>query len=519
MNGVIFLGGLAVTVPWARADVPDLTFLIVGGLAVAIVHGMARADSKYPWFGCLGWMGAFATFMAAAKFPGGLPCFTTIVLILFLSFPWALAFRVAIPLRLTRLSWYLARMSVAVWDKDVRGGACLGAALALGRRGAVPDPATLEWLRARLAALKPLRGAGVAALGFVEAARGDVDAARALLASVEEVHELAAPPTARVLAAEWRAAEAAARGDWTEVERIGRARRPPRNAMTRFLGAVAARFLGRAPVPGNAKLVLSWLLAGRRLRTWRLVRRALAAPREAIPFADALEDELPESGGQRTTTVRGRALRLRRALALHASLWREARVFPADLRRLGRTWDKAVHDGGTRKLAADRARTLGLPGGEATLRTLGQEVQEDLVALARRAGCALEEDERSGELLRTAARRLRHDLLTEIELTAKRMAARADEKRALPAVDEWREWVAFRATCERAFDQCGMTLRRLAFPTLNEHVTHFGCWLFNVRQEKAIANAIFRWLLDVAHEVGDTRAIELQTKNDKCGVT
>jgi hypothetical protein len=43
-------------------------------------------------------------------------------------------------------------------------------------------------------------------------------------------------------------------------------------------------------------------------------------------------------------------------------------------------------------------------------------------------------------------------------------------------------------------------------------------WLWNLREEKALANAIFRWLLAEAETVGDARAVELETKNVACGI-
>jgi hypothetical protein len=43
----------------------------------------------------------------------------------------------------------------------------------------------------------------------------------------------------------------------------------------------------------------------------------------------------------------------------------------------------------------------------------------------------------------------------------------------------------------------------------------FAVWLFNVRGERPMGNAIFRWLVEQARRVGDERSIELQERNVK----
>src|SRR5690349_23013673 len=91
------------------------------------------------------------------------------------------------------------------------------------------------------------------------------------------------PPLTRYLANEWLVADAASRGAWAEVELRGRSPHR-RSRATRLLGDVAARLIGYPPVPSDAALLLRWLIAPGRLRTWALVRRALEQPRaEVVP--------------------------------------------------------------------------------------------------------------------------------------------------------------------------------------------------------------------------------------------
>jgi hypothetical protein len=64
----------------------------------------------------------------------------------------------------------------------------------------------------------------------------------------------------------------------------------------------------------------------------------------------------------------------------------------------------------------------------------------------------------------------------------------------------------------------GLPLRRLAFSTVHGPVCGLAVWLWNTRAERAIANAMFGWLLAEAIIVDDAEAIRLQERNVGCGV-
>ena len=123
-----------------------------------------------------------------------------------------------------------------------------------------------------------------------------------------------------------------------------------------------------------------------------------------------------------------------------------------------------------------------------------------------------------GGLAGAAARRLRAELLGEIELASSTLRRRCEDKRALPPLDEWREFVALRAAVDGAARLGGLELRRLAFPTLHPDACKLAVWLWNERKERAIAHEVFAWLLHQAQLSGDERAVELQAKNVACGV-
>ena len=431
-------------------------------------------------------------------------------LLLFL-FPWPIARRVLVPLGLARTAYCLTLLSDVVWKIDRRGGAAIAGAMALLRSG-TPSVRAIEWLERRLAKAKMLKGAGVCATGLLQAARGNLDGARAILESVDMIDARACPTPARLFAAEWLACDAAARGAWPEVRALGNAI-APRTRATRFLAVCAERLLGVDDRDGghpggvrDAGLIVCWLRAGERLETWPLLRRALATPRTREPRP--LPSEPAPTGD-----------RMRDALGLHARVLRrpkEARSVE-ELTRLGRAWDLALGDATLRRQAAERALTLGASTGEQALAKLAFAVEDDLVAMARASALPIS-DVAASETLDRAARRLRDQLLSEIELASAAMRTRAADQKALPAVDEWREWIHVKQLCERAFKLGGLELRRLAFPTVHPDVCKLAVWLWNVRHERPIANAIFTWLYAEAQAVGDAQAIELERKNVACGV-
>ena len=96
-------------------------------------------------------------------------------------------------------------------------------------------------------------------------------------------------------------------------------------------------------------------------------------------------------------------------------------------------------------------------------------------------------------------------------------AVPAIDQRELPAVDEWREWLAIRRRYEQLASLAGSTARRLAWPKVRDDVCKLAVWLWNVRNEKHIAHLMFRWLLDEATALDDQEAIVLQKKNVDCG--
>ncbi|AUX47471.1 hypothetical protein SOCE26_089920 [Sorangium cellulosum] len=444
--------------------------------------------------------------------------------------PWPAARLALIPLGLPRAACWVASLSEWTWRADRRGGAALAAAWALCRARR-PDPAAEAWVSdlvegaslrrdgagarggaapARDAARRPpLRGAGVAAGAMLAAYRGDVEGARALFESVAALDERACPREARRIAAGWLAAEAASRGDWAAV--LERAREGGGRALA-LLGAVAARLLGEAPTPGALELWLRWLAAPRRRATLPLVRRALAAG----DGAPRPEPEAPEPCAAKVAEgdLWSRAVLLHAGLLLRA----DGAISGDDLRRLGGAWDAALEDERAQAELRERARSLGASGAQAALGPLARAVEEDLAAALRAARVPHADWNDLGATIGRTRRRLRDELLSEVELACDALRRRVDEARELPPLAEWREWTSLRAQYEGAAALVGLEFRRLAFPKVHADVCHAAVWLFNTRKERAIGNAMFRWLLAEAEALDDARIAGLQRGNVACGV-
>jgi hypothetical protein len=399
--------------------------------------------------------------------------------------PWRLARAVAIPRGWVGLAWLLGRLDArTVWGRDPAAGGLVGAAWALGRRR-TPDPAAAARLETRLLRLSPLRGGGLLAAGLLAAARDDLEGARQLIASVEILPAAAVPREAARLARAWRQADAAARGDWAGVVALSRSPRDP-------LAAVALRLAGGDAPPDDELRLLAvrvpWLRP--------LVARATApaaAPAQAaivIPF--------------RTPAPPDAALRA--AVARHAT----APTTSDGLRALGAAWDAALAAPDLRRVARERAAAVGAADPERPLALLVAEVEEDLAALALSAGVALPD---GPGVLAGAQRRVREQLIADIEGAARSLETRVRAGRTLPPLLEWRELLALRARHVRAGAIGGLALRRLVFEALHDAVCPLACALWNRRGERALADGLFLWLLAEAEAVGHSRLAEHERRN------
>jgi hypothetical protein len=428
-----------------------------------------------------------------------------------IAFPWPIARLVLIPLGMPRLAYWLTYTSDVTFRKDRSGGAAVAGAWALAMTRS-PGEGTADWLANKLAEEAPLRGAGVLASALLLAARGDLDGARALLAAVGGVDDRACPPAAKRIARAFLAADAAERGAWAEVAELGQTLRGG-GRLPWLLSAVAQSLLLEPMAPGKLGLWLRWAIAPRRRATLPWVRRAIAALDGA--FVD-VEEEPPIAPARAVAPGDG----LSTALSLHASvLARPGRALrPEDVRAAGQAWEAVLFDRTTERRLLERALVLGASGAPAALERMRAAVEEDLAAVVLASGMPLVELMGKGSVVTRVRTRLRDRLLEEVEALSDALRRRVDEKRGLPAPDEWREWSRLRETFERGAARGGEDFRRLAFAKVYPDACSYGVWLYNEQHQRPLGNAVFRFLLAEATRLDDTRAIGLMSKNVECGV-
>jgi hypothetical protein len=485
-----------------------ITFAVA--LSLARLLGMANGEDTRPGFFCLlQWLLLAGIVLVAtlALADGSLVAAFALAAALVLAFPWAIARRVAIPRGWWRVARALVRSSAWVWYDDNRGGALVAAAWASVRAGG--PAAALRFIDRECEAHPAGGSALVLASGLAASARGDLDGARRLIASVVEFEGPVGPAMARRLAIEWCAAEAATRGDWERVAELGRDARG--TAASRWLGLVAARLLGATPLPSDDELRRRWRRVPHRDALRSLLDRALAtAPvareRPADPPGPRPRARLPDGEPHAV------------ALRMHAELVAGDRAVRVEhVEALGRAWDRVLGDRDFAGRASARATELGAKGD--ALERLRERVDGELLAVVVARGLTIGDDDgpTTGATFERVRRRVHTRLLDELELTADALASRVKGRRAQPIHEEWREWLALRGQYERAVAMTGLGLRRHAFATVHGPACSLAAWLWNDRKAKVHAHQMFRWLLREAELVEDEAAILLQRRNVDCG--
>lgn len=433
--------------------------------------------------------------------------------LLVLLVPWQITRLVLIPLGLPRLAYWMAKLALWTWGPDRTGGPALAAAWALLHRRAHHEK-TAEWLEDELHSQLSLLGGGVVAFGLLAASRGDRETARALMESIATFDPRVARKAVRRVAADWLVADAAAAGDW---KRLARMSERPASRTAWLMAAVAARLLGEAGALSSGTLWWMWLMAPRRRWTYSIVRRAAAVPpAEGRVTSPAPERQPPVAEAPPGTSS------LDWALSQHLALLSAppGSAQPEALAALGRAWDAALADPALRSHLAERAARLGeevFVDINDTLRRIRGAAEADLGALIAREGIELARLQEPGELLDRVAYLQRERILSELELAASALARRRVRGRAQWPVEELREWLALRALYERAAATGGLESRRVAFAVLEHEVCNLGVWLFNVREEKPLANALFRWLAAEAEAVGAAESARVNRVNAALG--
>lgn len=356
------------------------------------------------------------------------------------------------PLGMPRCAYFFAYHGATTFRRDARAHACLAAARACvairGKQGVVAEKHFAP-IDKHLARCT-LTGAAVATLGFIAITRGERSRGRDLLASVSGLPRASRP--ARDFATRWLVADAARRGDWASLLVLGETFTTP---LTRFAHAVAARFLHASPT--NRQLWGLWFRCPARIATYPLLQRALAYQPAEAAHADAP------------------------LLARHIALVRNGGTDNA-LIALAEAWESADVPFEARETIAADLASLGVAR---------PHLAEKHPAFIPPAS----HDDAQGEL----------------EIAADALKRRHEDKRDLPVLDEWSEYVMLRELYRRA----SVTLagRHLAYDTAHLAIGNHAVYLFNNRGERQMGHAVFLWLLAESMAVNDEGFIAHYSRN------
>lgn len=451
-------------------------------------------------------------------FDGDLSRVPWLVAGLLVLFPWWATRRVFIPLGMWRTAYAVTRLSAYWWRGDTEGGATMAAAWALLHGRGRPNAAAVTWILARRDAQQPLRGGGLLATALIADLRDDREG---MLALTRSVLHLAPDPRhfgARAIATQWLAADAASRGDWPAVEALTQAVRPL-NAEARLLGFIArGQRHGVRGALAKGRLMAAWLLAPHRWQTWAVVAQTMRTGGangpgerdEAPPQADAEPDEADAGPAGESGWPLG-------AVAAHARLMTAADgSLPSEqLAELAAVWEKALSSEALRTFVGKRAMATGARRVDALAVTRAQVV-DDLAQLLRRRKTSVGQD--PPLLLAEASLRVESTASAEVEACWAPIERRRKEGAELCATDEWREFVALQTAYAAAIALRGDAGRRLLFDETDTVVSHLAARLWNDRQERSLANAMFNWLLPEAEAVQDEEAINRLRRNVRGGL-
>ncbi|MBI4814724.1 MAG: hypothetical protein HY791_00620 [Deltaproteobacteria bacterium] len=450
-----------------------------------------------------------AVLLAAIAFSGVissalLPLMAMVVHLLVLAIfaAWPLARGLAIPLGMPRAARFLTKLATLRYGVFADDMGRVAAAWALLRRPTDGNRDRVEDMLISAEAHKPLDATQLLARGLMSAARGDATSARRTISAVETFSASSTHEDVFRIASDYLIAEAASRGDWRIVAKLGR--EPRRSRPGRFMGLAAARILELEPVSDGA-LRWAWLTSGAPMSLEPILDRALTRLVGTVDASAAEPVELPVEASPLSTAMMLELALVRRAPGL---------VLAADVARLGRAWDRAL--GEVRTETSRRARDLGVYDVEPIVAGLEEDARRGLVALAERSKLdlgALSAQDPPSRTLEEAARVQRNSTLEALETQVRALRRRLDQKRSLPAIDEWREWDSIHATAEAAFEVGGLSLRRVAFPSIHVDLCAYAVWLANERKERRLAHVIFSWLLIQARALDDAEAIRLQERN------
>jgi hypothetical protein len=408
--------------------------------------------------------------------------------------------RIAVPLGLPRLAfWTTVGLRPLYVVSGAKSIAVCHAARALLRKRQ-PSPERMAWLQEELSRAAKGRGATLVAEGFLAVLRRDLRTARALLRTADALHHSQTPRTLRRATRDWLVADAAAAGNWDEVVARG-VRADQKMRWSYAVGRMAQRLIGRGGAPYRATMIVLWIVAPRRIATFPLLRRALAASPPKPALATEQAPNLPYALG--------------RLAGLHD--------FPAGasngrLLEAVRMLEAALEAQETRAFVEKRALALGATrSGDALLGQFREQLETALGALLDE-GAATRLPEEPPVLLSGAVRRARQRLLRELESYCNDYKQRTRALIPLSELDEWRAWAMVRDSGERllAIDPGS---EATMYQVVYYAVCNFAVFQHNDMKRRGMAHQMFHWLHDRAMNVGSVAESALTAKNMKASLS
>jgi hypothetical protein len=424
---------------------------------------------------------------------------TVMALSVLFCLPTLLVAPLLVRLGMPRVTYWVMRCCMPLhYAGNQHAGAMLYASLSATR---MRDPAAgCAWLD-RCLREKPVNGViGQAILGHLAALQGDRVTARCLFESIDTRPSRPRRSIVRVTARDWLVMDAARRGDWAAVVRYAEHRRGLFR-WSRAVAGMAQTFASFPPLP-KWRLWMLWLLAPRRRRLRPLLQRALTAG------AQQDEPDLP------------RPRDLPAALALLAQVLAKSARRPSEVSSV--EFLAAVRSVGTqlegahikaqieKRLAA--LDSTGSHSAESVLSKFRSDVVELILPVVA-ANPPLVVAGRGYPIIAEVLRRLQATAFESIEMQAKDLAKRAEQKKKLDALSEWQSWAIL---CDEANRL--LALQPAAEATLFEAVWRpilsYAAFQHNEMSRLPFAQDILRWLRTHAH--GNRSAYDLLDKNIAC---
>jgi hypothetical protein len=380
---------------------------------------------------------------------------------------------VIVPLRMRRAAYWAVRVC---WPlglaMEIEAGAVIHGALALARTR--PSDEDITWLERKIRNAKTIHGAGVVAAGLLAALRNDIDRARGLLVTADEMYGRLISRSMRAIARDWLVMDAARVGNWHKVIRLGRGG----STWLRWshsMARIGERLTGDPQAWHNWQLWLCFLWAPRRRATYPLFRRALAVPvrRSTLPEPAPTSAGLPLALGDLARAIGG---------ACDGKVL--ARSMSAVDRQLETMRDKIE----------ERLNALAGQGDAGAILSAFRQRLIDLVTPLIEDDPYLARDAQRRSIMEQAVLQTRERLFGDLEARCQDYRKRTAAASFLDLFAEWETWAGLHSSAEQLLE-LDPDAEAVLFQAIFASVYNFAVVQRNRRERSALALDMFAWLL------------------------